>query len=703
VRLGRPLKWLVGGLAGLAVLVLAVVLAVVLLLDPVRVRDRLVSVVREQTGRELQIAQPVDVGFFPWLGVGLRGVRLGNAPGFGDEPLASADEIRIRVKVLPLLSGHLEVDSLVLRGLALNLARTAKGEVNWSDTGLPAGAPSGGTMGQTAAAEQGLVAFLIGGVDLSGGRVAWRDQRARVGYVLDDLELKTGAIAAGLTVPVRFGVRVRPEGTTRTLALTGAGNAQLEDRLTAIQVRDLDLKARVDGEGLPRGGVEIEARAGVRYDIASQALTLAPLEVGGAGLRLSGEVRGSRLADDPAFEGRLDIADARPRAMLAALGAADVPTTDPAVLGRLSAKLPFRAGTRSLSIEGLSLTLDDTAVSGRLAIPDLATGALRFDLAVDRLDLDRYLPPAGQGRPSSSAPQDKTARPKAAGALVAGGAALPAEALRGLDVDGSLRVGALKAGGARLSELRMHVRGQGGTLTQTAEARLYGGNGQSTSTIDVKHAQPAMTLKGSLQGIDLRGLLADTTGQSQLSGHGSVDADLRWNGLAEAEIRRSLSGNARLALRDGALQGFDLDGLVRNALAAVQGGKAAGAAGQTRFSELTASVTAQNGVLSNRDLRATSALLSVTGAGTLDLPANRIDYLAKAMVLESAQVQLGGQLASLRDTPIPVRFTGKLDSPSIRLDVEEVLKSKAGQQIQRKVEEKLKGGLGDKLKNIFGR
>jgi len=65
---------------------LVVALAVVLLLDPVRVRDQLVSVVREQTGRELQIAQPVDLSLFPWLGVALREVRLGNAPGFGDEP-----------------------------------------------------------------------------------------------------------------------------------------------------------------------------------------------------------------------------------------------------------------------------------------------------------------------------------------------------------------------------------------------------------------------------------------------------------------------------------------------------------------------------------------------------------------------------------------------------------------------------------------
>ncbi len=699
----RPLKWLTGGLVLVALVVLAGVLAVVLLLDPARVRDQLVSVVREQTGRELEIAQPVELSFFPWLGAGLREVTLGNAPGFGDEPLARADEIRVRVKVVPLLSGQLEVDSLLLRGLALNLARNAQGEVNWADVGPATASTSPSPQRRPSAAHENLAAFLIGGVELSGGRLAWRDERARAGYVIDELELATGAIAAGLAVPVRLGARVRPDAASRTLTLSARGNLELGERLTTVQVPDLELKAKVEGQGLPASGIQLDSRAGVRYDLESHNLAVTGLETAGPALRVTGEVRGTQLDRDPVFEGRLELADAKPRPLLALLGVEGLATADPTVLGRLSAKLPFKAGTRSLSLEGLSLTLDDTAVSGRLAVPDLATGALRFDLALDRIDLDRYLPPAGQGRPSSADASGKTARPKAAGAVVAGGAALPVETLRGLDLDGSLRVGSLEGGGMRLSELRVHVQGKGGVLTQNAQAKLYGGSGQWTTTLDVRRAPPAVTLKGGLQGIDLQGLLADTTGQGRLSGHGGIDADLRWNGLSEDEIRRSLSGSARLALRDGAVQGFDLDALVRNALAAVQGGKGAGGGTQTAFSDLTASVTAQNGVLTNRDLRATSALLSVTGAGTLDLPANRIDYLAKATVLESAHGQLGGQLATLRDTPIPVRFTGKLDAPSIKLDVEEVLKSKAGQQIQRKVEEKLKGEWGDKLKGILGR
>lgn len=703
--MGRPSKWLIAGLGVLAVIALVVALAGVLLLDPQRVRDRLVSVVRDQTGRELQIAQPVDLSLFPWFGVALREVSLGNAPGFGDEPLARADELRVRVKVLPLLSGNVEVDSLVLRGLALNLARNAQGDVNWRDVRVPTPAAAGGAGGAGRAgapSAPGVVAFLVGGIELSDGRLSWRDQRAGTGYVLDALELRTGAIAAGLAAPVRVGTRLRLEPSGRELGLAGTGNLELGERLATIAVPDLDLSVRAEGEGLPKSGLDLRVRSALRYDRESDALVLAPLQIAGGGVQVTGEVRGARLAGDPAFEGRLELAPTSPRDLLALFGKGEIATADPAVLARLTATLPFKTDARSVAIDGLSLTLDDTALTGRLSVVDLATGAIRFDLAADRLDVDRYLSPATAA--SGEAPgQAKVAAPQAAGAVVAGGAGLPVETLRALDLDGSLRVGTLRIGGARLSDVRTQWRARGGAITQTAEARLYGGSGRSTSTVDVRPAQPGLAVKASLQGVDLRGLLADTTGQSRVAGTATADADLRWNGLSEAEFRRTLGGTARLALRDGAIQGFDLDALVQNGLAAAQGGRAGGGANQTAFSELTATLTAQNGVLSNRDLRATSSLLSLTGGGTIDLPANRIDYLARATLQESARGRLGGRLAELGDTPIPVRFTGSLDAPKVTLDVEEVLRTRAGQQIQRKVEEKLKGEWGDKLRKFLDR
>ena len=612
----RPLKWLVGALGLLAALGLAVGLALFLLLDPVRVRDQLAVLVHDQTGRVLQIAGPVELSLAPSLGVVLREVRLGNAAGVGENLLAKAAELRVRLKALPLLSGRVEIDSLAVRGLVLDLGRRAKGEPGWT--------------------------------------------------------------------------------------LAGDGILALDGRPSLPPGYRVDLAGRAAGKGLPAQGIALEARADLRYDPESRALVAAPVEMAATGLRLRGEIRG-HLVENPDFEGRLEVTDASPRALLAMLGAPEVRTADPAALGRLTATVPFRIDARAFVSDGLSLTLDDTSVTGRLAVTDLASGTTSFELAADRLDLDRYLPAPEPPAPGGAVGGEAAGRPEAAGALVGGAAALPAEALRALDLDGSVQIGALTAGGARLAEFRAHWRAAAGAVTQTAEARLYGGSARATSTLDVNPAPPAMTLEGALQDVDLRGLLADTARSSRLSGIASIDADLRWRGLSEAELKRSLDGRARVAVRDGAVQGFDLDGLVRKALAAVRGGRPAEVAGGTAFSELTATLTARDGVLSNRDLRATSALLSLAGAGTIDLAADRIDYLAKATVREPALGPLGDRLAELRDTPIPVRVTGSLAAPSVTVDVAEVLRSQAGRSIQRKVEEKLKGEWGDKLRKFLDR
>jgi len=699
-------KWLTGSVGVLLLLALLGAGAVLALLDPERVRDELVEIVKAQTGRDLQIEQPVELSLFPWLGVSLRAVSLGNDPRFGPEPLARAEQLRVRVRVLPLLAGWLELDRLVLDGLALNLARNAQGEANWRTLAArPEPVPGAATAPHGLATERVLAPFLLGGVELTRGRIAWHDAQAGRRYLLEDLSLRTGAVTAGLAVPVRLAGRLQLERPRRELGLTATGTVSLDDAFRVVATPDLVLGVEAEGEGLPAEGVAVEARAGLQYDSARQTLEIAPLELVGPALRLTGRLSASALAGAPVLDGQVDVAEARPRELLPLLGVDAPRTTDPAAFGRASGGLPFRVDGEAAVFDRLTQTLDDTTLNGTLTVTDLAAPAVRFELAADRLDLDRYLPPprGATSAPAAEAGDARPARPEAAGAVIAAGAALPVEPLRRLDLAGSLRADTLKVGGARLADVRTTWRAQGGLVTQTAEARLYGGSGRTTSTLDARPAQPALGVTGSLKDVDLGALLADTTGGGRLAGTGTVDADLRWVGLDETQLRRTLNGSLRLAVRDGAVRGFDLDALVRDALAAARGDAAGGGSAQTDVAELTASATVRNGVPTNRDLRARSSLLQVTGEGTIDLPANRIDYRAMATVVKGAQDRLGVRVKELEDAVVPVRFTGSLDEPTIRLDVDAVLKDQAWRQIERKVEEKLKGEWGDQLRKFFER
>jgi len=125
---------------------------------------------------------------------------------------------------------------------------------------------------------------------------------------------------------------------------------------------------------------------------------------------------------------------------------------------------------------------------------------------------------------------------------------------------------------------------------------------------------------------------------------------------------------------------------------------------------MSGSFTARNGVINNPDLKAQSPLLRITGKGDVNLPGNSIDYLLTTELVGSLQGQGGAAADQLTGVPIPVRIKGQLDSPSYTPDLKALLNAKAKQRLEKekaklrsKVEDKVKGALGDKLKGLFGR
>ena len=131
--MGKLIKWLFGLVALLVVLLVAAVIVLPMVVDPNDYKDQIVDVVKKQTGRDLQISKDLNLSVFPWLGVETGGVTLSNHKDFGDQPFAQIEELGLRVKLVPLLSKQIEVDTLVLKGLNLNLVRNKQGATNWDD------------------------------------------------------------------------------------------------------------------------------------------------------------------------------------------------------------------------------------------------------------------------------------------------------------------------------------------------------------------------------------------------------------------------------------------------------------------------------------------------------------------------------------------------------------------------------------------
>ncbi len=465
-----------------------------------------------------------------------------------------------------------------------------------------------------------------------------------------------------------------------------------------VQLSSLEGTVHAEGEGFGGKGVDATLRGEGRLDLESGTARLARLAVDADGLRatLDGQAEGLKTA--PRFTGRLEVADFNPRDWLAAHGRP---------LGELPEGTLTQAGARggvsfadgTLQLTDLDARLDESRAEGRIG---MGKAGLSAELAIDRLNVDRYLPPGRVAEPP--APRGTRSGSAAPGPGADTPIELPVAMLRDLDVQMDLRVAHLTAQRTDVRDLRLAGRATGGEIVvDTLSGRAFGGQLHARGGLDVRGKLPAWRAAGKASAVDVGAILRQFADSDRLKGHGEVDFDLRTQGASVIALKAGLDGSARARFYDGALKGVNIGQLLRRADAAIKGKPAPPPEpAQTDFTELTGSATITHGVVHNPDLDGKSPLLRVQGAGTIDLPNNGIDYGLTVTVVQTATGQAGKELADLRGVPIPLKISGSLNDPSYRVDLGKALEERAKKEVEKRVTEELQKKLGVQPKGTDG-
>ncbi|OGB27490.1 MAG: hypothetical protein A3I66_06290 [Burkholderiales bacterium RIFCSPLOWO2_02_FULL_57_36] len=361
--------------------------------------------------------------------------------------------------------------------------------------------------------------------------------------------------------------------------------------------------------------------------------------------------------------------------------------------GRASADLDKQV--MSAALKG---KFDESTFDAKLGMSKFSPAAYTFDVAIDRLDADRY-----QAKPSAAA--QKTAQAEKP---------IDLSALRDLRATGGLRIGALKTQNIKTSNVRLDLRASGGKLdVSPLSANLYGGTATGSASITAS-SPPRFAIRQNLTGVNVGPLLKDAIGKDPIEGRGNVALDVTAAGGTFTQLKKGLNGTARLALRDGAVRGINVAQTVRSAKSKVgeirgkeQPQTGTGSSSEkTDFSELTGSFRIANGVAHNNDLDVKSPLIRVNGSGTIDLGEERVDYLAKTTIVSTLKGQGGPELEGLKGLTIPVKLSGPFTAIGYRIDFEGLATELAKQKIDEKkeeVKEKVQERLEEKLKGLFKR
>jgi AsmA protein len=412
---------------------------------------------------------------------------------------------------------------------------------------------------------------------------------------------------------------------SRSFAATGQFNWRGERIDGSISVSDFI--AALSGE-----------RSGLKARIAGAPLKLA--FDGAVANRTSLMMEGTLTADSASLRNALTWAGQGP------LGAGG--------FGRFAMKARANVVGASLALTNVNIELDGNVAEGVMTYSNNGRQNLQATLAAGALDFTPYV---------------STVRLLASGAHDWNRQLFDLHSLSTTDLDMRLSAARITVGSSTLGRTALGANLRGGTLALSiGEAQMYGGIVKGS--LGISHSDAVADVQAQFQftDVDLQACASDLFGFSKLTGRGNLSVALEASGSSPFGLAQSLDGTATLTGHDGAIGGFNAEGLLRRLGRGSLSGAGAGSIrnGQTPFENLTVSVRFADGIATAEDVRVEGPATRLTLTGTASVPQREYDMKGVASLTSAPNG------ASAFDLPFIVQ--GPWDDPLIFPDPESLIK-----------------------------
>lgn len=713
------LKYVLWSLFGVVATVSTVLAYVALTFDPNAYKPQIIQAVQESTQRTLKLDGDIKLMFFPSIGARLGKVSLSEYQS--DREFAAVADASVSLAVWPLLQKQMVVNQVNVDGVKVNVIKYKNGNTNLDDLLSPK--PKVEPVAPSPDQKSSPVVFDVASVAIKNCELQFDDQAAGNKISITKLNLNTGRLTNALPTPVKLSAHIQTTQPRMDIAVQMATTLSFDLERGKYNLKGMELNAA--GGVLDITGLVLKLAGDAGADLQSESYELnlfvlnasgkkgdepfeAHLTVPSISLKresFSGENlqfkagfdgqlgKASATLNLPSFKGNMDKFSLQGLSLQAGLVQPEQAFSakiDTVLIGSMKTmqfnlkdlsialkangdKLPGKViesslkGSVQADLERQNVHakfaggLLQSQIKAEAAIKNFKVPVIRYDVEIDKLDLDPYLPPkvAREDAPKAVTPEQP----------------FDLSALNALDVNGSVRIGALKAANVKLSKLRVDLKVRDGIVNiEPLSAALYQGTINGKVRVDAHTSSFALTQK--LSGVDIAPLMKDAADLELAEGKGNVSLVLTTQGNTVSALKKALNGTASVELADGAIRGIDLGKLVQGVQNLNKNSKAetlgVNKGEKTAFSEFKAALKIKNGVAHNDDLSIRSTVLRLTGSGDVDIGNDKMDYNAKVIMAKTDQGRTG---------TLPVHVYGPFDSLKIKVDYAELLADIARQRL----------------------
>ncbi|UYA59589.1 AsmA protein [Pectobacterium sp. F1-1] len=364
------------------------------------------------------------------------------------------------------------------------------------------------------------------------------------------------------------------------------------------------------------------------------------------------------------------------------LQGADVPASG--ISGTGSVQASYQQQPEKITFSQLSLNTNNSQLSGAGSVTLGDIPHYDLDLLSEKLDVDSLLGIEATKENSTSNAPAKSSAPVISNEI---GLTKPEDSLQAFTARLSLQAATVVYRGLDVRQFTLRAENQPGLLDITTLSGELGSGHFSLPGKVVTKPSTSITLRPELKDVELSQLMsAFALPAETVSGKLSMAGQFNGNSFTLPALLHQWQGTATLQANSVRLQGLNIQQMVQMAVARSNGN----VRGQERYErytelqQLTGKARLNAGKLRLTDLNGRSELLSLSGGGQFDLPAQTCDVNVNVSITQGWQGD--EQLVSvLKNTAIPLRVYGEWDKLNYQLQVDQLLRKRLQDELKKRL------------------
>ena len=368
------------------------------------------------------------------------------------------------------------------------------------------------------------------------------------------------------------------------------------------------------------------------------------------------------------------------------LQGADLPSQGIKGEGQLQAQ--WLEEKKQLAFSQIHLTANDSSLAGQAQVSLLDKPEWLVDLKFGQLNLDNLIVQrdavaATNGEVQQGQSQSTLARPVIASQVDA----VSYQGLKGFSADITLQADKVLWRKMAFENVSAKINNQFGLMNiAQLDGKSNGGRVSLPGTLDARKDAPRAVFHPRLEGVEIGAILKAFNYPIALTGKLSLAGDFSGSDIDAQVFRHSWQGQAHVEMSDTRMEGMNFQQMIQQAVERSGGDVKSqqNLDNVTRLDRFVTDMTLDNGEVTLDNMAGESAMLALTGKGTLDLVKQNCDTLFNIRVLggwdgESKLIKF------LKATPVPLRVYGQWQALNYNLQVDQLLRKHLQDEAKRRL------------------